>query len=235
MAKPYSIGDMSERKIKIFCRYFHHALWFGVGSAAFGWGAVVGAVILALLGFTEMIQAWTEPIASAAFAVMFVFAIHFFIIAPYRAIYMLWPFSIKVVAGHLKTPYPPGPFEPQKAALLVRNRSYLPQSGVMHIMSIVDNASDDIQFPRFVTEFSVQPNMTRHLVFVTWTLGNPPYENDRSIFLSGPVGPGFGGNIAMLPVGSHNINLRIGIPDGVDIYIRCRVWIEGDSLKAVKL
>ncbi len=148
---------------------------------------------------------------------------------------MLWPFSIKVVAGRLKTPYPPGPFEPQKAALLVRNRSYLTRSDcVMHIMCVC-NASDDIHFPRFITEFSIQPKETKQLVFATWTSRNPPYENDKSIFLSGPVGAGVGGNIAMLPVGSHNISLRIGIPDGADSYICCRVWIEGDCLKAASI
>lgn len=224
---------MLGNKIKTYFRHLWRALIFGVCSSAFGWGAVGGAVILALLGLSEMTQAWTQPIASAAFAVIFVFALHLFLIAPYRAWRMLWPFSIKVVAGHLETIYPPSQIEPQKAALLVTNRSYMPRlSCVIHIMSI-SGASNDIHFPRFITEFSIQPGETMQLVFATWTSRQSPYENDRSIILSGPIMPGYGGKIAMLPVGYHNIFLRIGISDGDPNYVQCKVWVEGDSFKAV--
>jgi hypothetical protein len=226
---------MPQRKFTTFCRHFWRATFAGVRSGVFGYGPYIVAAALGYLGvIVAPVPAWTSPIINACLAMLCVFAINCVFIAPYRALRMLWPFSIKVAGGHLKTSYPPGPFEPQKAALLVRNRAYLQRSDcVLHIMG-VDNASDDIQFPRFITNFSIEPKVTKQLVFAKWTSRKAPCENDRSIFLSGPAG-GLGGNIAMLPVGSHNISLRIGIPDGVDIYVRCRVWIERDSLKAAKL
>jgi len=178
-----------------------------------------------------MIQGWIQPIASAALAVAFVFALHFLFIAPYRALRMLWPFSIKVIAGHIETLYPPSQCEPQKAALIITNRAYLPRSNcVMHIMSV--SGIDDISFPRFITEFSVQPGEPKQLVFLTWVPGQP-------LFLSGSVGAGWEGNIAMLPMiqkgAFYNIGLRIGVSDGESNYIHCKIWIEGNSLKAINI
>jgi hypothetical protein len=132
---------MPWRSIKIFCRHYCHALHVGILSGAFGWGTTVAAVILAILGLPEMIQAWVQPLAIFGAAIALMFALHLLFIAPYRALRMLWPFSIEVIAGHLETPYPPRQLEPQEAALIVRNRSYLPLSDcVLHIMG-ADNAN----------------------------------------------------------------------------------------------
>jgi hypothetical protein len=173
---------MLWRNIKIFCRHYLHALHVGIPRNALGFGALVGAIILPILGLPEMIQEWTLPIVGAALGVIVVTITHLFVIAPYRAYRMVRPFVIEVKAGHLETTYPPMQFEPQKAAILVRNRAYLPMSDcVLHIMGI-ESASDDIQFPRFITGFSIDAKMTKQLVFATWTLRKLPYDNDSSIF-----------------------------------------------------
>src|SRR5215831_7634629 len=97
--------------------------------------------IISILGLTEMVQAWVQPIASAVVAVALVCAWHLIFIAPYRALRMIRPFSVEVATGHIETLYPPCRFEPQKAALLITNKSYLTRSAcVMHIMC-VDAAS----------------------------------------------------------------------------------------------
>lgn len=69
---------------------------------------------------------------------------------------------------------------------------------------------------------------------MTWTSRREPYENDKTIMLSGPVGWGWGGNFVALPCGSYDLVLRIGIPEGDPIVTLCRVWIELDFLKAVQ-
>jgi hypothetical protein len=50
----------------------------------------------------------------------------------------------------------------------------------------------------------------------------------------GPVGWGWGGNFVALPCGSYDMEIRIGDPNGDATRIFCRVWIEGDELKAAK-
>jgi len=224
---------MSERRIKIYFRHLRQALIAGVVSSAFGWGAIIGASFLVFLGPLKMIQnhEWLQPFIAAAFAMLFVFAIHLIFIAPWRAFFMLRPFSVKVAAGFIKT-HPMGRFEPQKVALVVTNRSYRPRSNcVLHIMGA--NGCEENRFPRFIEEFSIQPGETKPLTFMTWTSRCEPYENDKKIVLSGPVGWGWGGNFVALPCGSYDLVLRIGIPEGDPIVILCRVWIEGDFLKAV--
>jgi|ERR1700730_2504712 len=197
---------MSEHRIKTYFRHLRQALIAGVVSSAFGWGAVIGASFIVFLGPLKMVQnhEWLQPFIAAAFAMLFVFAIHLIFIAPYRAFRMLRPFSIKVVAGHLETQYPMTQYECQKAAVLITNRSYLPRSNcVLHIMNV--SGCKEHYFPRFIEEFSIQSGEMKSLTFMTWTSRPPPYENDKTIMLSGPVGWGWGGNFAALPCGSYDL------------------------------
>jgi hypothetical protein len=227
---------MSEHRIKTYFRHLRQALIAGVVSSAFGWGAVIGASFLVFLGPLKMIQnhEWLQPLIAAAFAMLFVFAIHLIFIAPWRAFFMLRPFSVKVAAGFIETQYPMGRFEPQKVVLVVTNRSYRPRSNcVLHIMGI--NGCEENCFPRFIEEFSIQHGETKSLTVMTWTSRREPYENDKTIMLSGPVGWGWSGNFVALPCGSYDLVLRIGIPEGDHIVILCRVWIERDFLKAVRI
>jgi hypothetical protein len=50
--------------------------------------------------------------------------------------------------------------------------------------------------------------------------------------LSGPIGWGWGGNVVTLPCGSHDIDIRIGVPEADAIVIRCRVWADDNNLRA---
>ena|ERR1700682_2990558 len=142
---------MSWHRIKTYFHHLQHALIVGVCSSAFGWGAVAGAAFLGFWGrpvkMGGLIPEWLlQPLASAAFAVLFVFVIHLIVIAPIRAFFMLRPFSVKVAVGFVETQYPPGRFEPQKVAIIVTNRSYLPRSNcVFHIMSV--NGCEENYFP----------------------------------------------------------------------------------------
>ena len=49
--------------------------------------------------------------------------------------------------------------------------------------------------------------------------------------LSGPIGWGWGGNVVTLPCGSHDIDIRIGVPEADAIIIRCRVWADDNDLR----
>jgi hypothetical protein len=102
---------MSGHRIKTYFHHLQHALIVGVCSSAFGWGAVAGAAFLGFWGrpvkMGGPIPEWLQqPLASAAFAVLFVFVIHLIVIALIRAFFMLRPFSVKVAAGFVETQYP---------------------------------------------------------------------------------------------------------------------------------
>jgi hypothetical protein len=44
-------------------------------------------------------------------------------------------------------------------------------------------------------------------------------------------GWGWGGNVVSLPLGSHDIDIRIGVPEADAIVIRCRVWADDNNLR----
>jgi len=212
----------------------------GIASAWFGWGAVAAA---AFIGFLQqqpdlkknLDQWWVLPLANAFAALLAVSLIHAVVIAPYRAWRMLNPFKTKIVSGILKSEYPAEQFPRQRAAVLIKNKSYRQRSNcVLHIQTVSDFDNQHHSFPRFIKEFSIQPGETQQIEFLTWTARKAPLENDKAMALCGPVGWGWGGNFVALPCGSHDIEIRIGVPDGDAIRIFYRVWIEADELKASK-
>jgi hypothetical protein len=74
----------------------------------------------------------------------------------------------------------------------------------------------------------MQHGQTTALIFVKLT-------NKSAV--AGPVHWGWGGNVAMLPCDlSYDVLVRIGIYERPDpIPASCRIWIEGNALKAVLL
>ena len=55
-----------------------------------------------------------------------------------------------------------------------------------------------------------------------------------TFMLSGPIGGGWGGNVVTLPCGSHDIDIRISVPEADAIFIHCRVWADDNNLRAAK-
>jgi hypothetical protein len=173
-------------------------------------------------------RGWVRLAAAALLHVLF--------IAPYRAWRMMNPFKTKIVSGILESAYPAKQFEPQRAAILITNKCYRQRSNcVLHVQAVIPFDNQHHSLPRFIKEFSIQPGETQQIDFLSWTPRKPPYENDQKMTLCGPVGWGLGGNFVALPCGSsYDVELRIGVPDGDATTIFCRVWIEGDELKASK-
>jgi hypothetical protein len=224
-------------------RRFRRALGFwwaatihGVAGGWFGWGATAAAFIIGyflhrfgVIKNIDQTQWWFLPVASAFAALLAVSLSHAVLIAPYRAWRMLNPFTIKVVSGLLESEYPTERFERQRAALAIKNKSYRQRSNcVLHIQNVHEFENQHHSFPRCIKEFSIPSGDTQRIVFAT-------YYNDKAIMLSGLIGWGYNGNVVALPCsGVYDMELRIGIA-GVDaILIFCRVWIEGDELKAAK-
>ena len=208
-----------------------------------GWGAAAAAIIVAFLierfGIIKNIdqaQWWFLPVASAFVALLAVSLIHAALIAPYRAWRMLDPFRIKSGLWNATKRISCGKIlERQRAAVAIKNKSYRQRSNcVLHIQNVSDFDNQHHSFPRFIKEFSVQRGETKQIEFLSWTARKRPYENDKSILLTGPVGGGWDGNIVALPCGSYDMELRVGVAEVDAIRIFCRVWIEGDELKAAK-
>jgi hypothetical protein len=131
-------------------------------------------------------------------------------LAPYRAWRMLNPFRIKVVSGQLDSEYPKEAFPRQYAAVRIKNLSYRQRSNcVLHIWQIAGFDNQHHALPRFVYEFALLPGDTKEIGFLSWTTRSPPHENDSMFTLSGPTGPGYGGNVVKLPCGSYEIDIRI--------------------------
>ncbi len=171
--------------------------------------------------------------ATSAFAGLVVVAVfNALVLAPYRAWRMLNPFRIEVASGQLHGEYPKEPFPRQSAAVVVKNLSYRQRSNcVLHVLQIARFDNQRHALPRFISEFSLLPGDTQHITILSWTTRSPPLANDPTFTLSGPVGWGWGGNIVTLPCGSHDIDLRIGVPEADAIVIHCRVWADGNDLR----
>jgi hypothetical protein len=136
-------------------------------------------------------------------------------------------------AGRLDGEYPKAAFPRQSAAVVMKTLSYRQRSNcVLHVFQIAGFDNQNHALPRFVTEFSLQPGDTRQITFLSWTTRNPPHRNDPTFMLSGPLAPGWGGNVFTLPCGSYDIDIRIGVPEADATVVRCRVWVDGNNLRA---
>jgi hypothetical protein len=215
----------------------------GVAGAWFGWAAVAAAAFIGYLQqrlnlVKEIGEApgWFLPVAGAFVALVAALFIHAVVIAPYRAWRMLNPFKTKILSGILKSEYPTETVERQRAAVLIENKPYRQRSNcVLHVQTVSNFDDQYHAFPRFIKEFSIQSGETQQIEFLTWTARKAPLENDKTMTFCGPVAWGWGGNFVALPCGSYDMEIRIGVPDDDATRIFCRVWIEGDELKAAKM
>lgn len=226
-----------------FNRAFKHwldASWYGLGSGVFGWGGIAGAAIFgsvsqryASIAVYGQDWPWIPPLASAIFAVVIVAMINAVFLAPIRAWRMLHPFKIKLVSGQLETVYPGESFPRQSAAVLIENASYKQRPNcVLHICSIADFDNQHHALPRQVCEFSLLSGEIKQIAFLTWTTRNPPLSNDIDFQLSGPTGWGLDGNLVNLPIGSYDIDIRVGIHQSDPVVLRCQVWVDSNNLRA---
>jgi hypothetical protein len=212
----------------------------GVGGDMFGWGTLAAALIFGIvqhqyglsIRVSEQASWWLTPLANAFAALVVVAAVNALVLAPYRAWRMLNPFRTKVVSGHLDSEYPKEAFPRQSAAIVMKNLSYRQRSNcVLHILHIAGFDNQHHALPRIISEFSLLPGDTQQITFLLWTTRSLPYKNDPTFMLTGPTGWGWGGNVVTLPCGSHDIDIRIGVPEADAIIIRCRVWADDNDLR----
>lgn len=231
------------RGFKRAVRHWRIAFWHGASAAMFGWGTVAAGFIIAyvqpqLTFIPRSMQASLlftplEGLVAGLLAVTIVYAVG---VAPYRAWRMLNPFRIDVVSGQLDGEYPKEEFPRQSAAVSIKNLSYRQRSNcVAHIWQMAGFDNQHSALPRFITEFSLLPGDTQQIKFLSWTTRSPPHRNDSTFMLSGPIGGGYGGNVVTLPYGSHDIEITIGVPEADPYTIRCRVWADGNDLRAALL
>jgi hypothetical protein len=231
---------MSMRGLLRAIRHWWVAARHGVGGDMFGWGTLATTLIIGLIRYqcglsitvSEQASWWLTPLANALAALVVVAAFNALVLAPYRAWRMLKPFRIEVVSGQLDSEYPKEAFPRQSAAIVMKNLSYRQRSNcVLHVLHIGGFDNHHHAVPRFISEFSLLPGDTQQITFLSWTTRSPPHGNDPTFMLSGPIGWGWGGNVVTLPCGSHDIDIRIGVPEADAIVIRCRVWADDNDLR----
>jgi hypothetical protein len=172
------------------------------------------------------------PLASAFAGLVIVAVFNALVLAPYRAWRMLKPFRIKVVSGQLDSEYPKEAFPRQSAAVVMKNLSYRQRSNcVLHVLQIGGFDNQHHALPRFISEFSLLPGDTQQIKFLSWTTRDLPHRNDPTFRLIGSIDWGWGGNVVTLPCGSHDIDIRIDVPEADAIVIRCRVWADDNDLR----
>jgi len=183
---------MSGRSVKVFLRHWWRAFTKGVAGAAFGWAAAAAAVLVGLILWLfnikmENAPPWALPLVGASLALLIAIVAHLFVVAPYRAMRMLSPFSTKIEYGYLASAYPRHQFEPQTVSIRIKNRTYLSRVCVVHVMSIdgVDNSNR--AFPRFVSEAIIESGETEDVPILRW-------HQNQNITVCGPVAWGWGGN-----------------------------------------
>jgi hypothetical protein len=226
-------------------RAIHHwwvAARHGIGGNTFGWGVAAAAVVLGFvqqrygIAATDQASWWLIPLANALAAFVLVVAFNAFALAPYRAWRMLRPFRIQVISGQLDGEYPREAFPRQSAAVVITNLSYRQRTNcVLHVWQITGFDNQHRALPRLISEFTLVPDDTQQIKFLSWTARSAPHQNDLTFTLTGPVGWGWGGNVVTLPCGSYDIDIRIGIPEANAIVVPCRVWTEGNNLHAALL
>ena len=232
-------------RVRKYLSHWRRAALGDLTSEAFGWGAAIAALFVAaipgldipqrlgLMTAGEQLPWWFSPLASAFFAILIVAIFRMFIIAPYRAYRMLNPFKVTVLSGLLKTQYPAGQYEPQRVAIAIKNTSYLRRNDcVVHITAIdgVDNSNH--AFPRFVEQFSIDSGETKQISLMYRTFRSPPL----TLLRLRPVSPGYGGNILRIAANvSHNVSVRIGIPDNEPTDLRFKMRADDAALCAERI
>jgi hypothetical protein len=226
-------GLPSRQTATVFFNHWWRAFISGAAGSGFGWAAAVAAIVLGVAAWRFQITmepSWALPIVAASLAIVIAIVAHLFVVAPHRAIRMLSPFSSTISCGYLPSAYPKHPFEPQKVALRIKNRAYLPRNWVVHVMSVADVHHS---FPRLLQEVKIGPGDTVDVPIVVWTFRDAPYQSDPNIMFCGPIGWGWGGNIVSVPANAaYTMLIRLGVPNGVTTEKRLRVKIDGNSIVA---
>jgi hypothetical protein len=221
-------------------RHWRVAARHGVGGDMFGWGTLATVLVIGLIQHqyglsikvSEQASWWLTPLLNALAALVVVAAFNAFVLAPYRAWRMLNPFRIEFVSGQLASEYLGEAFPRQSVAVVMKNLSYRQRSNcVLHVLHVAGFDDQHHALPRFISEFSLLPGDTQQIKFLSWTTRNLPHKSDPTFMLNGPIGWGWGGNVVTLPCGSHDIDIRIGVPEADTIIIRCRVWADGNDLR----
>lgn len=153
-------GLPSQQPVNLFFNHWWRAFIGGAAGAAFGWAAAAAAIVVGVAAWwlqikMEAAPSWAIPIVAASLALVIAIVAHLFVVAPYRAIRMLSPFSSTISCGNLPSAYPKGPFEQQKVAIRIKNRAYLPRRCVVHVMSVDGFADVHHSFPGFIQEVTI--------------------------------------------------------------------------------
>jgi hypothetical protein len=182
---------------------------------------------------SEQLPWWFSPLASAAFAILIVAAFRILFIAPYRAYRVLKPFRVKLISGEIETAYPKERFERQNVAVSIRNKIYRDLVNcTLHVMKVSGFNDDRHQFPRLIQEFSIQSGDKIVIPILSRTLRTAPLQSDKHLTFHGPIAPVWNGNIVTLPIGSYDMEIRIGIPDGNAVLIPCMIQSDDSCLIA---
>ncbi|HKM81269.1 MAG TPA: hypothetical protein VJY15_09960 [Candidatus Acidoferrum sp.] len=237
---------MALMRRRLWVKYLSHwlrAVIHDLTGAAFGWGAAIAALFVAaipglnipqklgLMTGSEQLPWWFSPLASAAFAILIVAAFRILFIAPYRACRMLKPFRVKLISGEIETAYPKERFERQNVAVSIENRSYRDLVNCTLYVTKVSGFNDDHhQFPRLIQEFSIQSGDTIVIPILSRTLRTAPLQSDKHLTFHGPIAPVWNGNIVTLPIGSYDMEIRIGVPDGNAVLIPCMIQSDDSNL-----
>ncbi len=228
-------------------RHWRVAVVYGISHSVFGWGAYIAAAFVAaivafgipkkfgLITMDQELPWWFGPMASVVFAFIAVTLIHVFVIGPYRAYRMLNPFKIKILSGEIDTPYPKERFDRQSCAVSIRNKSYRDWNNcTLHVLSVAGFNNEHHTFPRLIREFSVQSGDDIVIPFLSRVVRPAPFNSDNHLTFHGPVSMAWNGNRAVLPLGSYDMELRIGVPDGDAISMLCRIYSDSESIKVLR-
>jgi hypothetical protein len=230
-------------QVRLYLFHWRRAAVYDLTGAAFGWGVAIASFFVAavpafnipqklhLMTGTEQLPWWFSPLASAAFAILIVTAFRMFIIAPYRAWHMLNPFKVRLVSGDVRTAYPKERFERQSVSASIRNKSYRVLTNcTLHVMKVSGSNNEHYQFPRLIQEFSIQSGDTIVIPILSRTLRPAPLQSDECLIFNGPIAPVWNGNVVTLPIGSYDMEIRVGVPDGNAVLMSCGIRSDENRL-----
>jgi len=216
-----------------FTRQWFRIAFHDAWAATFGWAAVPSGVAMLILSqhlrlsFSEN---WTGALIYAlcgAFIAWFVAVLASLLItAPFKAYCSLEPFTVSIDDLRRAPDFICNDkLHGYNATVIVRNRSVNHLLGCsLHVVDI--QPSTPLKFHRFVEQFDLPPRSEKRIPFAYWFSREQPNSDDETIGISGPVGPGFGGNVLRIPVADYVVTLRIQAPEGCSKKCLSRLWVD---------
>lgn len=227
---------------RAFARHWMRFAFRDALSAAFGWGTIPGAAILAAiagaLGLTMSSptpgQIMILAFAAAGAAGLTAFLINLLAFAPWKAWLAMNPLRLIVTQQTSSPTIVQGAGEKHVVSVIVKNRS--PANSVYCTVSISDiKGRDDISLPWQIYSANIPANDEHLVPLAQWFLWEGSPESYNISVLNERSGTFATATMIQLPQSGAELCILARARDYPEIKCWCRVWVEHNGLGLKKI